>query len=42
MFSTSAGQSCVGGGFIWMIDQIPDYAADQKLKPDPNPAETWE
>lgn len=31
------GQSYVGGGFIWTIDQILDYAADQKLKPDPSP-----
>lgn len=37
LMSSFAGQSCVGGGFIWTIDQILDYAADQKLKPDPNP-----
>lgn len=30
-------EPAVGGGFIWTIDQILNYAEDQKLKPDPNP-----
>jgi hypothetical protein len=32
-----AQELCVGGGFIWTIDQILDYAADQKKKADPAP-----
>lgn len=31
------GEPSVGGGFIWTIDQILNYAANQKLKPDPHP-----
>jgi hypothetical protein len=30
-------QACVGGAFIWNIDQILGYANDQKQKPDPAP-----
>lgn len=30
-------EPAVGGGFIWTIDQILNYAEDQKLKPDPYP-----
>lgn len=30
-------EKCVGGAFVWNIDQILNYAADQKKKPDPNP-----
>jgi len=37
LMGSFAGQSCVGGGFIWTIDQILDYAAAQKEKPDPDP-----
>jgi hypothetical protein len=37
LMASFAQQSCVGGGFIWTIDQILNYAADQKQKPDPHP-----
>jgi hypothetical protein len=31
------GQRPVGGGFVWNLDNIIDYAAQQKQKPDPDP-----
>lgn len=37
LMSSFAKEPCVGGGFIWTIDQILDYAADQKKKADPQP-----
>jgi hypothetical protein len=37
LMSSFAKKPCVGGGFIWTIDQILDYAADQKKKVDPAP-----
>jgi hypothetical protein len=30
------GEVCVGGGFIWTIDQIVDYNSDTKIHPDPH------
>jgi hypothetical protein len=32
-----AQEPSVGGVFLWNIDQILNYAADQKKKPDPQP-----
>jgi len=32
-----AQEPSVGGSFLWNIDQILNYAADQKKKPDPQP-----
>ena len=29
------GQSCIGGGFIWTIDQIINYSTEEKTHPDP-------
>ncbi len=29
------GEPCVGGAFIWTIDSIVNYAADEKILPDP-------
>ncbi|MBA2672437.1 hypothetical protein [Ramlibacter sp.] len=37
MLSQYKGQPSVGGGFLWTLDQIIDYAADQREKPDPAP-----
>jgi hypothetical protein len=37
LMKSIAKEPCVGGGFIWTIDQILNYAADQKEKPDPQP-----
>jgi len=36
LLSNFAGQPCVGGGFIWTIDQIINYAADTQQNPDSN------
>ena len=36
LLSTFQGEASVGGGFIWTIDQIVNYAADEKQKADPN------
>jgi hypothetical protein len=30
-------EACVAGGFVWTIDAILDYAASQKILPDPAP-----
>jgi len=35
LLSSFRGEACVGGGFIWTIDQIIDYAAETKINPDP-------
>jgi hypothetical protein len=32
-----AGEPCVGGGFIWTIDQMLGYAEAQRELPDPDP-----
>ena len=37
LMSSFKSETCVGGGFVWTIDQILDYAAQQKKKPDPQP-----
>jgi hypothetical protein len=37
LLSNFATESCVGGAFVWNIDQILNYASDQKKKPDPQP-----
>lgn len=40
LMASFSGQACVGGGFIWTIDQILDYAAQQQKKADPAPCGT--
>ena len=35
LLSQFSGQSCVGGGFIWTIDQILDYSKEEQTHPDP-------
>ncbi|HZD92830.1 MAG TPA: hypothetical protein VE133_01165 [Candidatus Sulfotelmatobacter sp.] len=37
LLATFAKEPCISGAFVWNIDQILNYAADQKKKPDPNP-----
>jgi len=37
LMSSFKNQTCVGGGFIWTIDQILGYAASEQQKPDPQP-----
>jgi hypothetical protein len=37
LIESFAGEKCVGGAFVWNMDQILNYAADQKKLPDPHP-----
>ena len=37
LLSQYAKEPSVSGAFLWNIDQILNYAADQKKKPDPQP-----
>jgi hypothetical protein len=37
MLAQYAKEPSVSGAFLWNIDQILNYAADQKIKPDPQP-----
>lgn len=36
LLSQFNGEACVGGGFIWTIDQILDYVNETKIHPDPD------